>query len=435
MSEWPSPDTRAQELYRRAEKVMPGGVTRIVPWQPPYPPYAERGEGAYIIDVDGTRRLDLVNNFSSMIHGHAHPEIVRAVQDQVALGTAFSMPTPSEVDLAETISQRTPNIEWLRFSNSGSEAVMCAIKAARALTGRPKIVKIEGAYHGSYDFAEVSLDSTPANWGQEPQSVAYSAGVPDCVRENVVVVPFNDPDAAGRIIRGERDRIAGILIDVTPSYLGYVSMTEEFARTMQDLAREIGAALILDEVISYRMNHGGAQRLYGLEPDYTVLGKIIGGGFPIGAVGGPRSAMAVFDHRNGKPLLPWSGTFTANPISMVAGKVSLDLLTQQSIERINGLGETFRNGLSRILEETGYDAQVTGVASSFKISGHRRPISDYRSSYSTPIEHGRVARLQEELLQLGYYIAYRGHGFFTTVNTPDEVDGLLAACRTAISRI
>src|SRR5690606_6466707 len=164
MVDWPDPESNSKKLYDRGLKVMPGGITRIMPWLKPFPVYAARGEGAYVVDVDGRRRLDLLNNFASLIHGHAHPAVVKAVQARVALGTAFTLPTEAEVALAETLSARAPALEWVRFSNSGWEAVMSAIKAARALTGRPKIVKCEGSSHGLSDYAEVSIDSTPENW-------------------------------------------------------------------------------------------------------------------------------------------------------------------------------------------------------------------------------------------------------------------------------
>ncbi len=166
MPAWPHSESRSKALYERAAEVMPGGITRIQPWQDPFPVYARRGEGAYVVDMDGTRRLDLLNNFASLIHGHAHPAIVEATTKRIALGTAFTLPTEPEVELAETICGRVDGFEWIRFSNSGSEAVMCAIKAARALTGRSKIVKVEGAYHGAYDYAEVSLELRPAELGQ-----------------------------------------------------------------------------------------------------------------------------------------------------------------------------------------------------------------------------------------------------------------------------
>lgn len=434
-SAWPSEESQSKRLYDRAAKVLPGGITRIQPWQDPFPVYAARGEGAYVYDVDGTRRLDLLGNFSSLIHGHAHPSIVKAAQDRIALGTAFTLPTESEVELAEAITARAPALQQVRFSNSGSEAVMCAIKAARALTGRSKIVKVEGGYHGMYDYAEVSLDSKPDQWGNNPRSVGYSRGVPKGVLDDVVVIPFNDPEAARRIIREHAADIAGILIDVAPSYLGFVEISPAFADAIQALAKEIGALFILDEVVSFRFHKGGGQTKYNLDPDFTVLAKIIGGGFPVGALAGKREHMRVFDHRQGKPLLPWSGTFTANPVSMVAGKVSLDLLTQDAIDGIDGLGQRTRVGLTRIFEQTGFPGQVTGVGSVFRISGHRRPISDYRSCFHSPSEDKLVQDLQAALIGEGCHISGKGMGFFATVMTEADVDLFLESVTRAIGRI
>lgn len=432
---WPSPDSQSGKLYDRAEKVMPGGITRIQPWQDPFPIYAARGEGAYVVDVDGTRRLDLLNNFASLIHGHAHPAVVEAVQKRVALGTAFTLPTEAEVDLAEAITRRAPALEQVRFSNSGSEAVMCAIKAARALTGRSKIVKVEGAYHGSYDFAEVSLDPNPEQWGNDPRSVGFSRGVPQGVLDDVVVIPFNDSEAAERIIRHHASDIAAIVLDATPSYLGFVPISQEFVATTRSVSREIGALLVLDEVISFRCHEGGAQTLYGIDPDLTVLAKIIGGGFPIGAVAGRREFMRVFDHRNGKPLLPWSGTFTANPVSMVGGKVTLDLLDQSAIDRIDALGGRLRDQIANLFDASDFPGQITGVSSMFKISGHRRPITDYRSSYHDARESRLVEDLQAGLVLEGFHISSKGMGFLSTVMNDTDIESFVGGVARALDKM
>lgn len=436
MSHWPSHDCRSKQLYDRALRVMPGGITRMQPWQDPFPVYAEHGEGAYVVDADGRRRIDFLNNFASLIHGHAHPAVVKAVQARVALGTAFTLPTAPEVELAEAIAARAPRLEQVRFSNSGSEAVMCAIKAARAITSRPAIVKMEGTYHGSYDYAEVSLDPSPSNWGDaDPQPVGYSRGVPAAVLSDVIVVPFNDADAARRIILANRERIAAIMIDATPSYLGLIALDAPFIEMARRVATEIDALLILDEVISFRLHHGGAQLRYGIEPDITVLGKIIGGGFPIGAVAGPASIMKVFDHRQGKPLLPWSGTFTANPVSMTAGKVTMDLLDQVSIDRIDELGGQVRDRLTAVFEKTGWPGQVTGVGSMFRIAGHRRSIVDYRSCWHNDKEAARVLALQEALIHEGFHLSSKGMGFISTAMGQTEIDALIAGVEQAIARL
>ncbi len=214
MPRWPDPDTESRRLYDRALQVFPGGVTRVAPWQPPYPVYARSCQGAWITDVDGNRFLDLINNFASLIHGHAHPAIVEAVAAQLPHGTACTMPTEREVALAELLCERVPAFDKIRFCNSGTEAVMLAIKAARAYTGRPALAKVEGAYHGTYDHAEVSLDSRPENWGNDPSPVAFVAGTPRAVLDDTVVLPFNQPEAAARIIRDQGARLAAVLIDL-----------------------------------------------------------------------------------------------------------------------------------------------------------------------------------------------------------------------------
>jgi len=424
---WPSERSASKEYYDRAVSVMPGGITRIQPWQDPFPVYAERGEGAYVVDVDGTRRLDMMNNFATLIHGHAHPVIVAAAQAAMQRGTSFALPTPAEVALAEAICARTDNFEWVRFSNSGSEAIMCAIKAARALTGRPRIVKIEGSYHGMYDYAEVSLDSAPANWGNDPRPVGFSKGVPQGVLDDVIVIPFNDCEAGERIIRAGREHIAAILVDPAPGYLGFTPIDRDFAAMLRRVASDIGALIILDEVISFRMHFGGAQTLYGLEPDFTTLAKIIGGGFPIGAVAGRRAVMKVFDHRQGKPLLPWSGTFTGNPVSTAAGKAALDLLPQVEIDRLELLGTRLRRQIAGMIASSGVPAQITGIASMFQIHGHDRTISDYRTAFHSPEEAARLRRLQAAMLLAGHHMSSRGMGFLSTPMSEIEVDAFCEA--------
>ncbi|MDO9062589.1 MAG: aminotransferase class III-fold pyridoxal phosphate-dependent enzyme, partial [Bradyrhizobium sp.] len=199
---YPDPKSNSQKLYTRAQSSLPGGNTRTTVFMKPYPIYAARGEGCRVFDVDGNEFIDCINNFTALIHGHGHPALVAAATKQLALGSAFGLPTESEIDLAELLVARLPSVEQVRFTNSGTEAVMMALKAARAFTGRPKIAKCEGAYHGSYDYAEVSLDPVPEAWGRNaPVSVAYAKGTPDNVLADVITIPFNDAEAAVSLIR------------------------------------------------------------------------------------------------------------------------------------------------------------------------------------------------------------------------------------------
>ena len=219
MTKWPDPSSNSARIYHRALRVLPGGISRLQTWNEPFPFYAKSGSGIHVTDEDGAVRVDFVNNFASLIHGHAHPAIIAAVCEAVKNGTCFALPTQVEVELAEILCERFGSFERVRYCNTGTEAVMLALKAARAYTNRPKIAKFEGAYHGMYDFAEVSLDSSPANWGNDPSSVAYARGTPRGVLDDVVVLPFNQSEASERIIREHAHDLAGILIDLCPSYM------------------------------------------------------------------------------------------------------------------------------------------------------------------------------------------------------------------------
>ena len=423
---WPDCDSKSFGFYKRALRVMPGGITRTAPWQEPYPVYARSGSGCRITDVDGAVYVDFINNFASLIHGHAHPAIVEAVSRQISLGTAFTMPTESEVLLAELLCERVPSFERVRFCNSGSEAVMMALKAARSYTGRPKIAKIEGAYHGAYDYAEVSLDPTPRNWGNDPNPVGFAAGTPKGVLDDVVVIPFNQPEAARRILHSHGPDIAAVLVDVLPFHVGSVPAGKDYLAALVDAARRIGAVLVLDEVISFRLGRAGGQGIFDLNPDLTCLAKIIGGGFPVGAVAGKAEVMAVFDHRGGKPLMPSSGTFTANPVTMTAGLASMLMLTPDAFAGLDALGDHARRAIARAIAASGYPAQVTGVGSIFHLHLHARAINDYRSSYGEPAEYAALRLLQQRLLQRGYLISTTGGGFLPTVMTKEIIDSFAA---------
>src|ERR1051325_151998 len=343
---WAAPGSKSAALFAQAQGVMPGGNTRTTVYMAPYPPYAASGDGCWITDVEGDRRLDCLNNYTALIHGHAHAEIVEAATRRLALGSSFPLPTPEEVELAALLCDRLPGAEPFRFTNSGSEAVMMAIKAARAFTGRPKIAKCEGAYHGSYDYAEVSLDPPPEAWGRNsPVSFAYARGTPDNVLADVITIPFNDAEAAVSLIREHGSELAAVLVDPMPNRAGLVPADKAYLEALRSVTRDIGALLIFDEVITFRLGYRGAQGLWEIDPDLTTLGKIIGGGFPVGAVAGRKEFMAVFDPRHGKPALPHGGTFSANPVTMRAGLAAMELLDDAAFARLDAMGKAGRAGI------------------------------------------------------------------------------------------
>src|SRR5512132_3750259 len=270
---WVQADSKSAALFARAQGVLPGGNSRTTVYMAPYPPYAATGEGCWISDVEGDRRLDCLNNYTALIHGHAHPAIVEAATRRLALGASFPMPTPEEIDLAALLCERLPSAERVRFQNSGSEAVMMAVKGARAFTGRPKIAKFEGAYHGSYDYVEVSLASTPGTWGPlaAPASTEYSRGTPAAVLHDVVVLPFNRLEhAVARIEREARD-LAAVVVDPVPNRVGLMPARRDFLRALREVTDRHGIVLIFDEVISFRVGYRGAQGAFGVTPDVTTL--------------------------------------------------------------------------------------------------------------------------------------------------------------------
>lgn len=424
---WPDQNTQSYALTERARRVFAGGSTRLLAWLDPYPIYLSRGEGAYVHDVDGNPYFDLTNNFASLIHGHAHPRIVAAVTERVALGTCFTLPTPADVELAELLLQRLEGADKIRFLNSGTEAVMMAIRAARAYTGRPMIAKVEGAYHGMYDHAEISLDSNPDTWGQTPKSISYSHGTPEAVLADTLILPFNDVEGAEAALKEHADRLAGVLIDPVPATCGMIPATPEYLAMLRRLCDELGAVLIFDEVVSFRYGYQGAQGVFGGDPDLTTIAKIIGGGFPVGAIAGKAEVMAVFDHSHGKPLAPASGTFSANPVSMVAGKASMEMLDPEAFAHLQRLGDHARDMIGQAIRDSGFVGQVTGVGSNFLIHPHVRHITDYRSAWRAPAEHKRMKALQHGMLKQGVFMAGTGSGFISTVTATKDLDHFGAA--------
>jgi glutamate-1-semialdehyde 2,1-aminomutase len=247
------------------------------------------------------------------------------------------------------------------------------------------------------------------------------------VLQDTIILPFNHPEEAARIIHASRDRLAGILLDVMPLSVGAIPARKEFLDAVTRAAREIGALVILDEVVSLRLDYHGGQAAFGIDPDLTTLGKIIGGGIPVGAVGGKEHVMAVFDHRKGKPPLPASGTFTANPITMTAGLATMVLLTPEAHANMDALGDRLRAGVRAVFERRNFPGQVTGMGTLFKIHMHNRPISDYRTYYPMEAEANAMWTAQDQLLRRGYLVARGGYGFTSTPMTDADVDGFLDA--------
>jgi glutamate-1-semialdehyde 2,1-aminomutase len=315
-------------VHERAAAVLPGGNTRSTVFVPPQPPYAVRGDGCRLVDADGHTVIDLQANMSALVHGHGHPAIVGALSAAARELVSAGLPTESEVALAAHLVDRIAAIERVRFANSGTEAVMAALRLARAWTGRPAVLRFEGCYHGAYD----GVLNSPR-------------GVPPGLAADTVLVPYGDMDALERAVGEHGPRLACILVDLMPNRAGLRPAAPEFASALQRAARSAGALLVVDEVITFRLEHGALHSAYGLRPDLVTLGKAIGGGLPVGAFGGRADVMALFDPHGPDPL-EHGGTFTANPPTMRAGLAALELLSAAEITRINALGDRLRGALA-----------------------------------------------------------------------------------------
>jgi len=418
----------AQEIYAEACKVIAGGVSRNTIYHKPHPFYAAHASGSYVTDIDGVQRVDFANNMASLIHGHAHPAIVEAVIEQVARGTAYTMATESEVAHAKHLCGRVKSLEKLRFTNSGTEAVMAMMKAARAFTSRPKIAKAEGAYHGTYDFAEISQTSSPANWGSidSPNSVPLSHGTPQGVLDDMIIFPFNDIERTLAILDRQADKIAAVLIDPVPHRVGLLPGTDAFVEALKAWTERNGALLLFDEVVTLRVGYGGAQERYSVTPDMTAMGKIIGGGFPVGAFGGKAEIMKVLDPGESKLLFPFSGTFSANPITTTAGRVAMELFDQKAVEDLNQLTKTAVEQLEEAIKAADVPVSITGAGSMFRFHFRPKPPTTYREAYQKP----EASALVKEFLDYLYHeekimMINTCACMFSTVMTHKEVDHLV----------
>jgi glutamate-1-semialdehyde 2,1-aminomutase len=423
-------------LYERARRVIPGGTSKANMHVRPHPCYIAYGAGCRVTDVDGVERLDAINNFTALIHGHGFPPIVEAVTRQVARGTAFAASTPEEVALAELLVARVPALERIRFGNSGTEAVMMAIKAARAYTGRDRIAKFEGAYHGYYDDVQVSFNSQAPDWGPDdaPASLPSSGGIPKHRVLETLVLPWNDRDAVEKLLTVHRNELAAVIVDPLSNRMGFVPPAPGFLAFLRALTRTHGILLIYDEVISFRVGYTGASGRYGGEPDLIAFGKIIGGGFPIGATGGTADVMEVFDPGTRGPRIASGGTFSANPVSMAAGLAAMAPLAEGAFDRLNALGERSRARFGEVFRASGVPGQVTGDGSLFRLLLTARPLRSYRD-VADPAAEARGQQLFLHLLDAGVLVNTNGLGCLSTPMGEREVEEMAGALDRALVRL
>lgn len=428
-------ETRQKSLgmHQEACQFMPGGDTRTSTYFRPFPHYIERGDGAYLYDVDGNRLIDFQNNYTSLIHGHNHKPTVEAIQSQAALGTAYAAPFENQTKLAEMLTRRISGVDLIRFTNSGTEANMHVLRAARAFTKRAKIIKTEGGYHGTTDVFEASVDPNLKLAGglDNIKVIPESCGVSENALKDVLVVPFNDVERTKKVVEKNYRETACLIIEPVMGSAGQIVPSQEYLEFLREITLHYGILLVFDEVVTFRLSMGGAQQLYGVTPDLTSLGKIIGGGTPIGAFGGKEEIMRLYDPREKK--MYHSGTFNGNALGMAAGIATLTDYGEEAVQKVNGLGLKFKNGLECVFQTMGLKIQVSGTGSLYNIIFSDRPVHSYRDVAGSYEELNQILFLS--LLTKGVFDAPRGMFCMSTAMTEADIDFAVEKIRDSLKEM
>ena len=383
----------SEELFEESKLYFPGGVNSPVRAFKPYPFFVKRAGGSKIIDVEGKTYIDHCLAYGPLILGHANPKVVREVSNQLSLGTAYGAPTENEMLLAKEVVSRIPSAEMVRFTNSGTEATMSAIRLARAFTGRDKVVKFEGAYHGAHDYVLVKGGSGAATLPDSP-------GIPQDTTKNTLSVSFNDEEVLTDLIEKEGENIACVIMEVVMGNVGCIEPKKGFLEFIRKITSDNDILLIFDEVITgFRLAKGGAQDYYGVTPDLTTLGKIIGGGFPMGAFCGKREIMELIAPSG--PVYQ-AGTFSGNPISVQAGLSTLSQLDDKFYKDLQRKGNFLRSNIQSIIDEEEYNIQPVGVASIFQIYFNPEEVYNYEDAQKS--NRKQFLRYFKSLLKEGVFI-------------------------------
>lgn len=417
---------KSKELFERAQRVLPGGVSSPVRRFEPYPFFAAGGKGCILESVDGKSYIDYCLAYGPLILGHAHPRVVEAVERQIERGTTYGVPSEGEIELAETIIDRVPCAEMVRFMNSGTEATMAAVRLARAYTGRDKIVKFEGSYHGAHDYVLVKPGSGAA-------AAPDSPGIPEDTVKNTLTTVFNDEEAMVELIDGMGDEIACILVEPVMGNIGCIEPENGYLNFLRDVTRENDILLIFDEVITgFRLAAGGAQEYYRVKPDLVTLGKIVGGGFPMGALAGPRQIM-----ENIAPAgsVYQAGTFNGNPVSVTAGLETLKILDDKVYSSLERMGSHLRAGLRDLLSDMDLEYQVAGPASMFQIYFTEDEVRNYADAKKSDTE--LFMKYFQGLLERGVFIPPSQFEccFISAAHEMDHINSTLEIAEDVLSHL
>jgi len=384
---------KSEELFKESKKFLPGGVDSPVRAYKPYPFFAEYAKGSKIVDVDGKSYLDYCLAYGPMVLGHANQDVMAEVITQIKKGSAYGVPTENEIELAKLVVKKVPCAEMVRFVNSGTEATMSAIRLARAATNRKKIIKFEGAYHGAHDYVLVKSGSGAAGLPDSP-------GVPDETTKNTILIPFNNEEGIVDIIKAEGESIAAIIVEPIMGNIGIIPPMDKYLEFLRDITLKNGIILIFDEVITgFRISEGGAQEYFGVTPDLVTFGKILGGGFPIGAISGKKELMEMLAPSGN---VYQAGTFNGNPISITAGLATLKQLNNSFYSAMNTKGDSLRDGIQDILDVHNLDYQVAGLSSMFQIYFTENEVWNYEDAKKA--DTGKFNIFFQTLLNKGIFI-------------------------------
>ncbi|BAU23613.1 glutamate-1-semialdehyde aminotransferase [Caldimicrobium thiodismutans] len=423
---------RSELFFEKAQKIIPGGVNspvRACKAVKSNPVFFERGEGAYLIDADGNRYIDYVASWGPLILGHAHPNVIAEVYFASKRGTSFGAPTWLEVEMAELIRECIPSMEKVRLVNSGTEATMSALRLARAFTGRKKIVKFDGCYHGHSDSLLVKAGSGLATFG-----IPSSPGVPDELTTHTISLPFNDQEKVTEAFEKYGSEIACVILEPVPANMGVVPPKEGFLQFLRDITQKYGALLIFDEVITgFRLGLGGAQGHFGIKPDLTCLGKIIGGGLPVGAYGGKADIMSLIAPEG--PVYQ-AGTLSGNPIAVSAGLATLkELKKPGAYARLENLTQALEEGIREILKELSLPYQVVRCSSMLTLFFTDKEVTDFQSALSCDTE--RFASFWQGMLKRGIYLppSQFEAWFVSLAHSEKEIEITLKALRETLREV
>ena len=418
------------ELFQQAQNLLPGGVdspVRAFRAVGGRPLFINKGAGAYLFDVDGNRYVDYVLSWGPLILGHAHPAVVSAVKQAAELGTSYGAPSPLELELARLIKEFVTSMEMLRFVNSGTEATMTAIRLARAYTGRDKIIKFEGCYHGHADLLLVQAGSGVATLG-----LPDSPGVPTATVQDTLVARFNDLDSVEQLFTTYPEEIAAVIVEPVAGNMGVVLPQDGFLQGLKQTCEQYGALLIFDEVMTgFRVHPGGAQALYGVQPDLTTLGKVIGGGLPVGAYGGRREIMAMIAPSG---AVYQAGTLSGNPLAMAAGIATLRELKSAALwESLESSTQQLANGIQSIARQKGVPLWQNRAGSMFASFFTEHPVRDWETAKTS--NTARFGKFFLGMLEHGVYLAPSQFeaGFMSTAHGAREIDATLTAAEETIS--